>query len=158
MHETTLTALRAMRPFVLGRWELLLRTEPVLSPLVAPDNLVYLMKWTWDEIFVALRKEPNRRNHRPRDAVPVKETCRCGVHPLSAYFSCMEKAFQEAFLIVSGDLASCTPAERNLAQAELQLATRSVAQREIEMFCAVCQRGRSAVSAVSTHHESTTRV
>lgn len=150
MHESTLSALHAMRPDLRKRWEVLLRAEPVSSPLASPDSLVYLMDWTLDRVFKAIRSaSPRKRSrHRPTETqMRPSNGCECGMNPLLAYFTTAERALLECVFLADSPLPPMTPGEREVCAAEIQLALQAVARQEIDTFCAVCQRRHCAAPA-----------
>jgi hypothetical protein len=148
MHDTLLRTLQGLRPTILERWEVLLRAEPVTSPLANPDALVYLMDWTLDRFFQALRGPLSRRRITDRGSNKSspddeRELCACRMNPLLAYFATAEVALMQAVL------PTLQPRERESVLPAIRLALQAVAKREIDTFCAVCQR-RHAPSS-STH-------
>ena len=146
MHDTMLRTLQSLRPTILERWETLLRAEPVTSPLANPDSLVYLMDWTLDRFFHALRGPLSRRrisdrgSNKPADG-EERSLCACKMNPLLAYFETGEQALIQATLPV------LEPREREATLSALRLAMQAVAKREIDTFCAVCQRRSHASDA-----------
>jgi hypothetical protein len=139
MHDTMLRNLQRLRPTILERWEELLRAEPVTSPLANPDALVYLMNWTLDRFFTALRGPLSRRRLSDRGSnkpayVEEKTLCACKMNPLLAYFATAEQALVQAVLPL------LEPRERESVLSAVRLAMQAVAKREIDTFCAVCQR------------------
>lgn len=139
MHDTMLRTLQSLRPTLLERWETLLRAEPVTSPLANPDSLVYLMDWTLDRFFNALRGPLSRRRIADRAGsrpafVEEQSLCACKMNPLLAYFATGEQA------LVQIALPLLQPREREATLSALRLAMQAVARREIDTFCAVCQR------------------
>lgn len=139
MQEDLIRALRDRRGDIRARWETLLRIERVNTPLANPDALVFMIDWTCDELFGALAHAHGRRRlARPGEAVARAE-CPCGRNPLLTYFAAGEQALEEALILEQASRPAIEPAERDAAFAELQLAVREIARREIESFCAVCQ-------------------
>ncbi len=153
MHESTLLALREMRPTLRKKWEILLRKEPISSPLASPDSLVFLMDWTLDRLFEALRTSSHRRRTRSTKVsqgyVPPVEICPCGMNPLLAYFSTAEKSLIDAVFLANSPLPAMSPGERQACITEIQLALHRVAHAEIQTFCAVCQRRNAHVAQPS---------
>lgn len=146
MHDGMLRILQGLRPTILQRWEVLLRAQPVTSPLANPDSLVYLMDWTIDRVFAVLRSPSNRRriSARSAEAHPTREACACGMNPLLAYFTTAEQAMLECVLPV------LAPREREAVLPAVKLAVQTVALREIQTFCAVCQRRHTPPPASSS--------
>jgi hypothetical protein len=139
MHDTLLRTLQGLRPTILERWEALLRAEPVTSPLANPDSLVYLMDWTLNRFFTALRGPLSRRRITSRGSNKSldheeRELCACKMNPLLAYFATAELALIQAALPI------LQPRERESMLSAIRLAMHAVAKREIDTFCAVCQR------------------
>lgn len=139
MHDTMLRTLQGLRPTVLERWEELLRAEPVTSPLANPDALVYLMDWTLNRFFHALRGPLSRRRISERGSNKAvfdddRELCACRMNPLLAYFATAEVA------LIQVALPTLQPRERESVLPAIRLALQVVAKREIDTFCAVCQR------------------
>ena len=154
MHESTLLALREMRPTLRKKWETLLRKEPISSPLASPDSLVFLMDWTLDRLFEALRTASHRRRTRVTKVapgyVPTAEICPCGLNPLLAYFSTAEKSLIDAVFLANSPLPAMSPGERQACITEIQLALHRVAHAEIQTFCAVCQRRHATAPQPAT--------
>lgn len=150
MHDSILLGLQAMRSDLRERWEALLREAPVTSPLASPDVLVHLMNWTLDEVFKSLTCPPNRRRakHRHADGTVDKTRlhCRCGMNPLQTYFICLEQALSETAYKVFRLMENPWAADREVILAETRLAVSTVATREMNTFCAVCQHGAMQVS------------
>ncbi|MFT3782109.1 MAG: hypothetical protein QM790_08840 [Nibricoccus sp.] len=139
MHDSLLRNLQELRPTILERWETLLRAEPVTSPLANPDSLVYMMNWTLDRFFTALRGPLARRRLSERGSnkpayIEEKALCACKMNPLLAYFATAEQA------LVQVALPLLQPRERESILSAVRLAMQAVAKREIDTFCAVCQR------------------
>jgi len=141
MQEALIGALQARRPQVRARWEALLRVERVTTPLANPDALVHLIDSTLDEIMERLRQpRPGPRNFlRPVSYATIRATCECGRNPLLAYFLAGEQALLEALVLAQSESPPTDASERSTAVAELYIAVRRLAQREVEAFCAVCQ-------------------
>ncbi|MBI4622511.1 MAG: hypothetical protein HY736_04715 [Verrucomicrobia bacterium] len=149
MQGTLVSALRAQRPQVHGRWEDLLRVERANTPLANPDALVHLIDWTLDEIFRTLEHLPSRRRPlRP----PAVAFCPCGRNPLLLYFAAGEQALQESLVLAQAAIAHLGPIERDVALTELNLVIHQIARREIEAFCGVCQHRADALRQVETDH------
>ena len=142
MHDSVLRALQTHRTTLRHRWERLLRAAPVTSPLANPDSLIYLMDWTLDRLLDELRAPLTRKRTVSRTHTPASEraVCPCGLNPLLAYFSTAEQAIVETLFVADGDLNVLGPIEREASLGELKAVFSHVARREIESFCAVCQR------------------
>ncbi|MDO8544215.1 MAG: hypothetical protein Q7S40_27570 [Opitutaceae bacterium] len=138
MQEDLIRALRDRRGDIRARWETLLRIERVNTPLANPDALVFMIDWTCDELFAALNHPGRRRAGRSPES-PARPECPCGRNPLLTYFAAGEQALEEALILEQASRPTLEPAQRDAAFAELQLAVREIARREIESFCAVCQ-------------------
>ena len=140
MQETLVSALRDRRPKVRAKWEALLRAEPVSTPLGHPDALAHLIDWTLDEIFTSLTNPLARhRAGRTRMGSDEEPHCPCGRNPLRAYFAAGEQAMREALILVQAASPGLDPIERDSAFEELNLTLQTIARREIEAFCGVCQ-------------------
>jgi hypothetical protein len=149
MNDTLQRTLQGMRPTILERWEVLLRAEPVSSPLANPDSLVYLMGWTLDRFFSALRGPLSRRRISDRgsnkvDVKEVRELCACKMNPLLTYFATAEQA------LIHTALPILQPRERESALSAVRLAMQIVAKREIDTFCAVCQRRHATTTSIES--------
>lgn len=143
MHESSLAALQRMRPTLRKRWEVLLRAEPVSSPLGTPEALVHLMDWTLDRVFDAIGQIPARRKQKTRSSHDYRQPadlCECGLNPLLAYFTTGERALLEAVFLADSPLPPLTPGERQTFAADLQQALHAIARVEIETLCSLCQR------------------
>lgn len=140
MQEALLHGLEAQRRKIHGRWETLLRTERVNTPLAYPDSLVHLIEWTLDEVMAALRAmPPRRRGDRHHAHGAARPECPCGRNPLLAFFLAGEQALLEALVLEQAARISIDPVERDAALAELYQAIRTIARREVGAFCSVCQ-------------------
>lgn len=142
MDSGVIERLEALRPEIKGKWETLLRVEPVSSPLASPDALVHLIDWTLDTIFHALRAQhAHRRSTRSGSAdaaASFPSLCKCGLNPLLAYFVAGEQAMIEHLVLLQ---ARDVRSSRVHAEAvpEMKHVLAVIARREIEAFCAVCQ-------------------
>lgn len=149
MHDNLLRTLQGLRPTILEQWEVLLRAEPVTSPLANPDSLVYLMGWTLDRFLATLRGPLARRrlsecgSNKPA-YIEEKELCACKMNPLLAYFATAEQALIQAVL------PTLQPREREAVLSAVRLAMQAVAKREIDTFCAVCQRRPDSAASPAT--------
>ena len=149
MNDNLQRTLQGLRPTILERWETLLRAEPVSSPLANPDSLVYLMGWTLDRFFTAMRGPLSRRRITDRgsnktEISDVRELCVCKMNPLIAYFATAELA------LVQTALPILQPRERESALSAVRLAMQVVAKREIDTFCAVCHRRHAPSTSVES--------
>jgi hypothetical protein len=152
MHESFLHDLRARRSEIHTRWEALLRTERVNTPLANPDALVHLIEWTLDQIFAGLRHPPAGR---PLDLQAVtaeaRPMCPCGRNPLLAFFVAGEQALLEALVLMQASTTRLDPVDRDEELAELYHVIRDISRREIESFCAVCQHRNEAPVQMHAH-------
>lgn len=138
MQTELLDALRARQPEIRTRWAALLCVEPVNTPLAHPGALAHLIRWTLEEIFMALAHGASReRVLHPRKAAE-RSGCACGRNPLFAYFATAEQVMREALVLVQAEMPTLDPIERDASLAELNLALQGIAQREIDAFCGVC--------------------
>lgn len=140
MQESLVTSLCAQRPEIHARWDALLRTERVTSPLAYPDSMVHLIDWALDQLFHALREPAVRRRaeHSGGRAVS-RPDCPCGKNPLLAFFRAGEQAMLETLVIEQASHRPVEPHERDSALNELCYAIRAMERREVAAFCAVCQ-------------------
>lgn len=133
-----LNGLRERRVRTRIQWEALLRASPVVTPLGHPDSLVHLIDWSLDEIFAALANplpsEPGNGNAAPRVSV-----CACGRNPFIAYFDAGRQAMQEALVLSQAAIAPLDPRHRDSSLREVGFVLNSIARREIEAFCGICQ-------------------
>jgi hypothetical protein len=145
MHESLPDLLRRAAPLLVGRWRELLALEPVSTALARPETLSFLMPWTIEEVVGALMKG-DRRGLRPGESsgTVAPALCECGLNPLLVYFSCLERVLDEYTMSLSGGTTLANMRQRQFLQARLRRAVRGVAAREIDSFCAVCQRRRKA--------------
>lgn len=123
-------------------WERRLRAQRMSSPLANPDALVYLMDWTLDQIFAAL-KAPGRRVEMRRREMH----CACGLNPLLAYFEMAEAVLIEALQKEQARHRPDFSGQRESELVRLKQAVAEVANREIAAFCAVCQHRGAAQAA-----------
>lgn len=139
MQGSLLADLQRRRFPIRTRWDILLRTEPVTSPLAHPDALVHLINTTLDEILGALKHRPAGQTCASHHALREKTHCLCGRNPWLAYFAAGAQAMREGLILAQASMAPCDPAERDAALAELNAVLDEIARREIESFCGVCQ-------------------
>lgn len=134
-----LQALARRAPAIRARWADLLRAEPAASPLANPEALVHLIGWTLHVVLRRLQAPGTRR--RPRGLPARRERgCPCGRNPLRAHFAAGEQALQEALVLCQAEGPHPSPAERDAALQELNLALGHLARREMAAFCALCLR------------------
>jgi hypothetical protein len=140
MQESLLNSLCAQRSAIHARWDVLLRTERVTSPLAYPDALVHLIEWALDQIFAGLRDPATRRkaDHAGGRAAARPE-CPCGRNPLLAFFLAGEQALLEALVLEQAAHLPIDPNERDTALNQLYYVIRAIARREVDAFCSVCQ-------------------
>lgn len=141
MDERMLHALESQRPAIHGRWEALLRVEPVNTPLGQPEALKHMIDYTLNTLFSGLHAALARRRGakvHPSSCSAERSHCPCGRNPLLAYFVAGEQALLETLIHVQAGLPDCAES-RATAVMELKQVLASVAHREIETFCAVCQ-------------------
>jgi hypothetical protein len=140
MQESLLNSLCAQRSAIHARWDTLLRTERVTSPLAYPDALVHLIEWALDQIFASLRDPATRKkaDHAGGRAAARPE-CPCGRNPLLAFFLAGEQALLEALVLEQASHLPIDPRERDTALNQLYYVIRAMARREVDAFCSVCQ-------------------
>lgn len=152
MQESFIHDLRVRRTEIHARWEALLRTERVNTPLANPDALVHLIDWTLDQIFAGLRHAGTRRRHDARTAAAeARPECPCGRNPLLAFFLAGEQALLETMVLLQASAGKPDPVERDEQLADLYHAIREISRREIESFCAVCQHRHDQPAAAMAH-------
>lgn len=144
MQSPLLIELLRRRSAIRSRWDTLLRTEPVTSPLANPDSLVHLIDSTIDEIFSFLSSGTGLS---PSSAVQPAPACICGRNPLLAYFAAGRQALREGLVLSQAALAPFDPVQRDRSLNELENVIDDVCHREIETFCGVCQF-RSALTSL----------
>lgn len=144
MQESLLNSLCAQRQAIHARWDALLRTERVTSPLAYPDALVHLIEWALDQIFSSLRDPSIRRKaEHAGGRAAARPDCPCGRNPLLAFFLAGEQALLEALVLEQAAHLPVDPRERDTALNELYYVLRAMARREVEAFCSVCQHRHS---------------
>jgi len=140
MQESLLNSLCAQRAAIHARWDTLLRTERVTSPLAYPDALVHLIDWALDQLFTSLRDPAVRRKaEHAGGRSAARPECPCGRNPLLAFFLAGEQALLEALVIEQASHLPIDPAERDTALNELYYVVRAMARREVDAFCSVCR-------------------
>lgn len=134
--QSLLAELQRRRAAIRSKWEALLRTEPVTSPLADPDSLVHLIDSTMEEILAALPAgflpTEASTSHQP---VP----CSCGRNPLLAFFAAGRQAMREGLVLSQAALAPLDPSLRDASLITLNRVIDEIALREIEAFCGLCQ-------------------
>ncbi len=145
MQEEVVHALRAKRAQIHAQWETLLRTERVTSPMANPDTLVYLIDSTLEDLFSGLH-QLSAKHRSPRSAAE----CPCGRNPLLAYFHAGEQVMLEALILIQASTPHLLAPQRDAAMAALLSVIRTLAAREINAFCAVCQH-RLGTTEVAAH-------
>lgn len=140
MQESLLNSLCAQRSAIHARWDVLLRTERVTSPLAYPDALVHLIEWALDQIFAGLRDPATRRKaDHAGGRASARPECPCGRNPLLAFFLAGEQALLEALVLEQAAHLPIDPNERDTALNQLYYVIRAIARREVDAFCSVCQ-------------------
>lgn len=147
MHSSLLRELQQRRFSIRARWEALLRTEPVTSPLAHPDALVHLIDTTLGEIFSALESSTCSSPHAGSHSAFDDHHCPCGRNPLLAYFSAGKQAVLEGLILAQAASAPLDPVHRDASLEELTGIVREIATREIEAFCGLCQFRHLALAA-----------
>ena len=135
MDEVYLRAFHEERAHLHDSWANLLRLEPVSSALAHPDTLVHLINLTIDELFAAIGPEYELTLPRPQP----ETDCPCGMNPLLTYFTVGRQAVQEAFVIAETHIPPFQRKDRDHAFDQLESAYKSLAAREIQAFCGLCQ-------------------
>jgi hypothetical protein len=155
MDEALLCALLARRPAIRRQWERLLRLEKPASALAHPDTLARLIDWSLDEAFAALGR-PRRRTarERPPSYAHVRRACACGRNPLIEYFLAGERALLEALVLAQAGAPPGDPVAHGMAATEVHLAVRHIAEREVTLFCSVCQIRETPETAAAVAREA----
>ncbi len=155
MQESLLNSLCAQRSAIHARWDALLRTERVTSPLAYPDALVHLIEWALDQIFTSLRDPVMvRRAEHAGGRSMARPECPCGRSPLLAFFLAGEQALLEALVLQQAAHMPIDPRERDASLNELYYVLRTMARREVDAFCSVCQH-RHTHAAPDGHKPAT---
>jgi hypothetical protein len=153
MQESLLNSLCAQRSAIHARWDTLLRTERVTTPLAYPDALVHLIEWALDQIFTSLRDPViQKKAEHAGGRAAARPECPCGRNPLLAFFLAGEQALLEALVLEQASHQPIDPSERDTGLNQLYYVIRAMARREVDAFCSVCQyrQGRSATEAPCT--------
>jgi hypothetical protein len=143
MQAALLREFRARHFSIRARWDALLRTEPVATPLALPDALVHLIDTTLEEVFTSLAEPvptPSTNGRTP-------PTCLCQRNPYLAYFTAAEQALHEGLILAQVASPALDPSERDASLIELDGVLARISQREIEEFCGVCQFRHLALPA-----------
>ncbi len=147
MDDSLLRALHARRPAIRRQWESLLRLEKPANGLAHPDTLVRMIDWTLDEAFAALgqpRKRGRARGGHPPSYECVRRACGCGRNPLIEYFLAGERALLEALVLAQAEVPADSPASHHSTATEVHLVVRHIAEREVRLFCSICQMKNDA--------------
>lgn len=146
MQADVLATLVRRRPALRRAWETLLRTERASTPMANPDTLVYLMDWTLDAVFTALRDET-----APGAATPARSECACGLNPMLVYFSALRQVLIEALVLAQAARPEDSARQREADLGRLTRVVDAAAAREIAAFCSLClRRGSGRSGAVDT--------
>jgi hypothetical protein len=141
MHSVIIAALRNDVPAIRQRWEALLRLEPTSNPLANPDNLVFLIAGTVDEI-IRLCSEPATGARNAGERLLTRTPCVCGNNPYLPFYQAGEQAILEALITVQAQLMEFANRYDDLGH--LCAAFRTLADRDIDAFCEACDcRGRA---------------
>jgi len=139
MNAAVLEHLERNREVIRIRWDLLLRLEPVVSPLANPDTMAHLIPNSIGLLIHELRARlaPNHRRPSPRSLA-----CDCGHNPYRAYFKAGEQALAEA--VVLAHVETRVDSDRQKDVTEVLSAIRALATNEINTFCSICTSYRVA--------------
>lgn len=129
-------ALQARSAQICQRWEAFLRAERVVSPLANPDALMFLIPATLERVFDVLGKPSQRAPTMIEALALTRRECPCGRNPYLAYFVAGEQALTEALVYSQTEMHNREQRETEVA--ELFVAIRRLALREVESFCGVC--------------------
>lgn len=150
MQDEFVRALITRRREIHARWEVLLRIERVNTPLANPDALVFMIDWTLDEVFNALRHVPSKK--RQSSGADHRPECPCGRNPLLVYFSAGSQSLEEALVLVQAETPGLDPDDRDNAFSTLKQVMRDISRREIESFCSICQYREQPCSVAGQAH------
>lgn len=138
VQENLVHNLRGRRLRIRARWEALLKTERIATPLGRPEFLVYLIDETLDEIFRALHDTGAAPQSLETSAPPHRARCECGRNPFLAYFLAGEQAVLDELIHAQSEAVQTDRAVNITAVAELSTLVRHLARREVETFCSLC--------------------
>lgn len=129
---------------VKSNWEALLRAEPTLTPLGAPDTLVYLMDDTMAQLWSALHSESLDRGPKRTNSLASSNwgRCKCGLNPLLYYFHTGVKTLLLMTNMVANELTEFSQTEHATLREELLSTFETIAQHEMNLFCEICQHKR----------------
>ncbi|MGA3008252.1 MAG: hypothetical protein ABSE59_10215 [Opitutaceae bacterium] len=123
-------------------WEALLQAEPAAPFFSASDALVHLMDSTLAQVWDVLRSRSLAHwlGHSSSAGQPLWNTAGCSLNPLPPYFRTGERSLRLLARLVEDLLPELTVAEHAAQREELLAAFHSVAQGEVNLFCATCRR------------------
>lgn len=142
MHEMLGQYIEEQRPAIRRRWSILLHGTRRNSAMASPSALVYLIDWALDQI----RGELHRNHPRPpraSKATPAsthENRCVCGMNPLLGFYTTAERALIEVICDSRTKRRSHSPDELQVLKSALIAAVHKLAKREIDAFCAICQK------------------
>lgn len=139
MNAAVLDHLQQNRDVIRIRWDLLLRLEPVVSPLANPDTMAHLIPDSIGLLMEELRARMQPNHRRPS---PKRLACNCGHNPYRAYFKAGEQALAEA--VVIAHVETRVDSDRQADITEVLTAIRALAATEINTFCSICTNYRVA--------------
>ena len=121
----------ARRREIRAAWKQRLRAAPPKSPLANPEILIHRMDDTLAQLnaFLCSHSVRRRLNGPPLPWIEMRDRCRCGLNPLLDYFETGAAALNLAL-----------PDLDEPGKTLLDQAWRLIAQREIDLLCAVCRR------------------
>lgn len=150
MQGLILAELQRRRFAIQSRWDTVLRTEPVTSPLANPDSLVHLIEPTIEAVLSALHAGERPSATSAARATPPK--CPCGRNPFLAFFAAGRQAMREGLVLSQAALAPLDPVQRDRSLTDLEEILDEISRREIEAFCGVCQfRNVRTISPALAH-------
>jgi hypothetical protein len=141
MTPLLLQELRARLATIRQRWEILLRIEPVRSPLGHPDALVHYIPDALEMILSELGRMARRPVSLPATKLRLSG-CDCGNNPYLAFYGTGERVMVEALVLVQAGLLPHDRCESDLA--ELVFTIRRRARLEIDSFCGICTHRNTA--------------
>ena len=136
MLPTVLQQLQSRSAGLHVRWEMLLRIEPVRTPLANPDALVRLIPDSIAEILTLLQSNSGENVSLIETQTDRLPACHCGRNPYLAYFIAAEQAFVETIVLIQSELPAEHRRERDVAVAIRTI--RELGRSEIDTFCSIC--------------------
>jgi hypothetical protein len=149
MSPALLRVLYEREPEIRGRWQLLLRGEPIRTALAHPVTLEFMITDTIQAVLGSLAA-PDGDQRRPTQSIAEngnttwdrrrrRGVCACGRNPLLAYFQAGEQALLETLVLAQAERPGVRADERRRSVVELRAAIHALADAEVAAFCGVCR-------------------